>query len=78
MVICSVPKGRATTGLIVLLVGKHIYFPKDKGHGGGTSRQPYKLTPTQRRTKLLGAGLTLNEVDELHKKYSSNMELKVL
>ena len=60
-----VPFPTDTTGLLPVIVGgKTLYF-KDKEKNTGGTTATYKLTPTQ-RTKLLGAGLTLSEVDELH------------
>ena len=61
-----VPFPTDTTGLIPVVVGGQTLYFKDKGGADGGTVSTYKLTPTQ-RTKLLGAGLTLNEVDELHR-----------
>ena len=58
-----VPFPTYTADLLPVNVGGQTLYFKDKGAKGTAST--YKLTPTQ-RTKLLGAGLTLNEVDELH------------
>ena len=58
-----VPFPTDTIGLLPINVGGQTLYFKDKGAKGTAST--YKLTPTQ-RTKLLGAGLTLSEVDELH------------
>ena len=54
-------------GLTPITVGgKTLYFKKkDASETGSKNNSLYKLTPTQ-RTRLLGAGLTLNEIDELH------------
>ena len=59
-----VPFPTYTANLIPVVVGGQTLYFKDKRAEGTAST--YKLTPTQ-RTKLLGAGLTLNEVDELHR-----------
>ena len=60
-----VPFPTYTADLIPVVVGGQTLYFKDKGGAGGGTVSTYKLTPTQ-RTKLLGAGLTLNEIDELH------------
>jgi hypothetical protein len=61
-----VPFPTNTTGLLPVNVGGQTLYFKDKEKNTGGTTATYKLTPTQ-RTKLLGAGLTLNEVDELHR-----------
>ena len=63
-----VPFPTSTTGLVPITVGdKTMYFkPKaEKSTGGGsTTTKTNVLTPTN-KTKLLGIGLTLNEINQI-------------
>ena len=61
-----VPFPQTQQGCFLVNVGGQTLYFKDKEKNTGGTSATYKLTPTQ-RTKLLGAGLTLSEVDELHR-----------